>query len=63
MSYFYLYVILDIFQAARRWDGRIEHAGKKCEPCSKALFSDANGPSIAVPPTKLTLHADPLAGP
>ena len=53
-SYFYLYVILDIF--SRRVVGwRIEHA--ESATLFKALFSDAMG-KHAVPPDQLTLHAD-----
>ena len=53
-SYFYLYVILDIF--SRRVVGwRVEHAESAI--LFKALFSDAMG-KHAVPPEQLTLHAD-----
>jgi transposase InsO family protein len=53
-SYFYLYVILDIF--SRRVVGwRIEHA--ESATLFKALFSDAMA-KHAVPPDQLTLHAD-----
>ena len=58
-SYFYLYVILDIF--SRRFESwgvvgwRIEHAESAI--LFKALFSDAMG-KHAVPPEQLTLHAD-----
>jgi transposase InsO family protein len=53
-SYFYLYVILDIF--SRRVVGwRIEHA--ESATLFKALFSDAMT-KHAVPPDQLTLHAD-----
>jgi putative transposase len=53
-SYFYLYVILDIF--SRRVVGwRIEHAESAIQ--FKALFQDAMA-KHAVPPDQLTLHAD-----
>ena len=53
-SYFYLYVILDIF--SRRVVGwRVEHA--ESATLFKALFSDAMA-RHAVPPDQLTLHAD-----
>lgn len=53
-SYFYLYVILDIF--SRRVVGwRVEHAESACQ--FKALFLDAMA-KHAVPPDQLTLHAD-----
>jgi transposase InsO family protein len=53
-SYFYLYVILDIF--SRRVVGwRIEHAESASQ--FKALFVDAMG-KHAVPRNQLTLHAD-----
>ena len=53
-SYFYLYVILDIF--SRRVVGwRIEHAESASQ--FKALFVDAMG-KHAVPRDQLTLHAD-----
>jgi transposase InsO family protein len=53
-SYFYLYVILDIF--SRRVVGwRIEHAESAVQ--FKALFKDAMA-KHAVPPDQLTLHAD-----
>ena len=53
-SYFYLYVILDIF--SRRAVGwRIEHAESASQ--FKALFKDAME-KHAVPPDQLTLHAD-----
>ncbi len=53
-SYFYLYVILDIF--SRRVVGwRIEHAESAVQ--FKALFQDAMA-KHAVPPDQLTLHAD-----
>jgi transposase InsO family protein len=53
-SYFYLYVILDIF--SRRVVGwRIEHAESATQ--FKALFKDAMA-KHAVPPDQLTLHAD-----
>lgn len=53
-SYFYLYVILDIF--SRRVVGwRIEHAESAVQ--FKALFQDAME-KHAVPPDQLTLHAD-----
>jgi len=53
-SYFYLYVILDIF--SRRVVGwRIEHAESATQ--FKALFQDAMA-KHAVPPDQLTLHAD-----
>ena len=57
-SYFYLYVILDIF--SRRVVGwRVEHAESAIG--FKALFKDAMA-KHAVPPDQLTLHAD-RAGP
>jgi putative transposase len=53
-SYFYLYVILDIF--SRRVVGwRVEHAESAIQ--FKALFQDAMT-KHAVPPDQLTLHAD-----
>ena len=53
-SYFYLYVILDIF--SRRVVGwRVEHAESAIQ--FKALFQDAMA-KHAVPPDQLTLHAD-----
>ena len=53
-SYFYLYVILDIF--SRRVVGwRIEHAESAVQ--FKALFQDAMA-KHAVPPDQLTLHGD-----
>ena len=53
-SYFYLYVILDIF--SRRVVGwRLEHAESALH--FKALFKDAMT-KHAVPPDRLTLHAD-----
>ena len=53
-SYFYLYVILDIF--SRRVTGwRIEHAESAIQ--FKALFQDAMA-KHAVPADQLTLHAD-----
>ena len=53
-SYFYLYVILDIF--SRRVVGwRIEHAESAIQ--FKALFKDAMA-KHAIPPDQLTLHAD-----
>jgi len=53
-SYFYLYVILDIF--SRRVVGwRIEHAESASQ--FKELFIDAMGKN-AVPRDQLTLHAD-----
>ena len=53
-SYFYLYVILDIF--SRRVVGwRVEHAESAAQ--FKALFVDAMG-KHAVPADQLTLHAD-----
>ena len=53
-SYFYLYVILDIF--SRRVTGwRVEHAESAVQ--FKALFLDAIA-KHAVPPDQLTLHAD-----
>jgi transposase InsO family protein len=53
-SYFYLYVILDIF--SRRVVGwRVEHAESAIQ--FKALFKDAMT-KHAVPPDQLTLHAD-----
>ena len=53
-SYFYLYVILDIF--SRRVVGwRVEHAESASQ--FKALFIDAMG-KHAVPRDQLTLHAD-----
>jgi putative transposase len=53
-SYFYLYVILDIF--SRRVVGwRVEHA--ESATLFKELFSDAMG-KHAVPRDQLTLHAD-----
>jgi putative transposase len=53
-SYFYLYVILDIF--SRRVVGwRVEHAESATQ--FKALFIDAMA-KHAVPPDQLTLHAD-----
>ena len=58
-SYFYLYVILDIF--SRRFvrygvvGWRVEHA--ESATLFKALFSDAMA-RHAVPPDQLTLHAD-----
>ena len=58
-SYFYLYVILDIFSRRFvRWGvvgWRIEHA--ESATLFKALFSDAMA-KHAVPPDQLTLHAD-----
>jgi putative transposase len=53
-SYFYLYVILDIF--SRRVTGwRVEHAESSLQ--FKTLFHDAIS-KHAVPPDQLTLHAD-----
>ena len=53
-SYFYLYVILDIF--SRRVVGwRVEHAESASQ--FKALFLDAMTKHV-VPPDQLTLHAD-----
>jgi len=53
-SYFYLYVILDIF--SRRVVGwRIEHSESALQ--FKALFQDAVA-KHAIPPDQLTLHAD-----
>jgi len=53
-SYFYLYVILDIF--SRRVVGwRVEHAESAIQ--FKALFQDAMA-KHGVPPDQLTLHAD-----
>ena len=58
-SYFYLYVILDIFSRRFvRWGvvgWRVEHA--ESATLFKALFSDAMA-KHAVPPEQLTLHAD-----
>jgi transposase InsO family protein len=53
-SYFYLYVILDIF--SRRVVGwRVEHA--ESATLFKVLFTDAMA-KHDVPPDQLTLHAD-----